>query len=86
MVLSSRVGALGEVGGTDLAAPAPNAHLELGPDACRVSVKPTGHRKSCMRWSSFLHFQGHLHSPHAANEVAMRAIPTAPGQACGEPW
>ncbi len=35
--------------GTDLAAPAPSAHLEPGPmpDGCRVD--PTGHRKSCMR-------------------------------------
>jgi hypothetical protein len=48
MVPSSRVGLWGEVG-TDLAAPAPNLNLELGPMPIGLPGNPIGHRESCMR-------------------------------------
>jgi hypothetical protein len=44
-----RVGALGRGRGTDLAAPAPNAHLELGPVPVGCCEANGGNRKSCMR-------------------------------------
>jgi hypothetical protein len=39
-------GALGKVGGTDLAAPAPNAHLELGPMPVRLPGNSYRHRSA----------------------------------------